>query len=180
MKLNLRKNKNRWNICTFILLSCLSLGSFFSCKENCPDTLEAFQSKVNTLVKDIGNKKRLKTDNNLDLIDKKFRNVVFECYPKFSDQLSRAETIYFWENALGYAFVRYGADLLKKYGKTDRLLILIGEKLNSNKIAIKPAVKRLCSEWPVLYGLSEDSLAELLKGVFEKDMEKMLMKSLID
>jgi hypothetical protein len=45
--------------------------------------------------------------------------------------------------------------------------------LNSNKIAIKPAVKRLCSEWPVLYGLSEDDLADLLKDIFEDGKEKL-------
>lgn len=172
MRWSVKINYNRWNVRTFILLSCLCLGSFISCKENCPEKVEVFQNKINALVKDVGIKKRLKTDYNWDLIDKKFRNAVFECYPKFSDQLSQAETIYFWENALGYAYVRYGDDLLKRYGKTDRLLLLIGEKLNSNKIAIKPAVKRLCSEWPVLYGLSEDDLADLLKDIFEEGKEK--------
>jgi hypothetical protein len=171
MNLSIEIIYNRWKFYTIILLGCICLGLLPSCKKNCPDSLEAFNDKINALVKDINNRKRLKTDNNWDIIDKKFRNAVFECYPKFSAQRSQSEAIYFWENALGYAFVRYGADLLKKYGKTDRLLLMIGENLNSRKIAIKPAVKRLCREWPVLHGSSEEAIADLLKDIFE-DAEK--------
>jgi len=173
MNLGVNKNYISWNICIIILLFGACSGLLLSCKKNCPDTLAAFKHKLNSFVEDINNRKRLKTDYEWDLIDKKYRNVVFECYPKFSAQLSKVEVIYFWENALGYAFVRFGADLLKKYGKTDRLLLTIAENINSQKIAIKPAVKRLCREWPVLYGFSEDELADLLKEIFEEGREEL-------
>ncbi len=166
---------------SFILISCLFTGFVISCKNNCPSNADEFKFKMKGLVENVNKIKRLKTDNDWDLIDKKVRNTVFECHPKIASQLSPSEEIYFWENILGYVYVRYGADLLKKYGNSDRLMLRIRDQINSKKIGIKPAVKRLCKEWPVLYGTSDEAIEDQLQKVFEPvKKDKILLDSLIN
>jgi len=163
------------------IMIVLFLLTTYSCVNSCPEDKKLFLVKMDNLIVDIKNNKRLKTNNDWDLIDKKFRRAVFECHPKISKQLSEKESIIFWENALGYVYVRYGADLLKKYAETDQLLIKIRDNVFANKIVIKPALNRLCKEWPVLYGSSEEAISDLIKDVFEmRKKDKILTDSLLN
>lgn len=176
-----QKNYKLLNFYSFILIVCLFLFLLLSCKNNCPQNVDEFKFKMKELIEDVNKTKRLKTDYDWDLIDKKIRTTVFECHPKFVNQLSQSEEIFFWENVLGYIYVRYGADLLKKYGKSDRLLLKIRDEINSKNIALKPAVKRLCREWPVLYGTSDEAIEDVLKKVFEPvKKDKILIDNLIN
>jgi hypothetical protein len=130
---------------------------------------------MSELIKEINTKKRLRTDYEWDLIDKKMRKMVLECQPKFVADLSKNDNIIFWENAIGYVYVRYGPELLKKIGQSDFLLLKIRDNLNKHQINIKSAVKRLCREWPVLYGSSEEDISDLIKDVMLLRKKKGLL-----
>ena len=150
----------------FILAVFCVFGLLQSCSKSCPDEKQVFVKNMDELIIEISSIKRRKNDFDWDLIDKKMRRIIAECYPKISAQLSETESIYFWENAMGYAYVRFGEELLKKYSETDMILIKIRENFTSKKISVNPAVKRLCKEWPVLYGASEEDISDHLKDVF--------------
>ncbi len=160
MKLLVKNSLKYWNYLPLFLAFFLG-----SCTENCPSDKVVFQNNMNELIKEINTKKRTKTDYEWDLIDKKMRKMLLECQPKFSNELSNKENIIFWENAIGYAYVRFGPELLKKYGQSDFLLLKIRDNVSQNKIEVKSAVKRLCKEWPVLYGSSEEAISDLIKDV---------------
>jgi hypothetical protein len=163
-------------MCNFLFISSLLLFfSFFSCSSNCPENKQDFQNTFSLLIHDISTVKRTKNDNDWDLIDKKFRRLVNECYPKFSSEMDEAEKLLFWENAMGYTYVRFGNDLLKKFGKSDLLIVKIKDSLDRRQILIGPAVKRLCREWPVLYGYSEKEITSQIKRAMEIQKKKSLL-----
>lgn len=168
-----KKTPFRHNVLSILNSSFFIL--FFSCSSNCPHNKQDFQNTLSLLIDDIGSVKRNKSDKDWDLIDKKFRRLVNECYPKFSSEMDEAEKLLFWENAMGYTYVRFGNDLLKKFGKSDLLIIKIKDSLDRRQILIGPAVKRICKEWPVLYGYSEKEITSQIKRAMGFQKKKSLL-----
>lgn len=160
---------------TFFVVIMIIFMIICSCK-SCPKNKKDFLENYNNLIANVKEKKRKKTDNDWDLIDKRFEKLLKECYPKFAKEMSNNEAILFWEDALGYSYLRFGNILLKKFSAGDNRIIRIRDSIISRNIQIGPAVKRLCKEWPVLSGTSEQEVTITIKKAFEykKRKKKML------
>jgi hypothetical protein len=167
------KMRLKANIVTSLTLLILMLMT--GCYKSCPNDKKKFLEEYQRLITEASSTKRLKTDKDWDLMDKKFRRFIYECLPKIAHDLDENESIVFWEEALGYVYVRYGTDLLTKYGQTDQLIIRIKDSLHHRQINVNPAIKRLCREWPVLIGASDEEISDQIKNALKVEKPKKLL-----
>ena len=87
------------------------------------------------------------------------------------------ESIIFWEDAMGYLYVRYGNQLLKKFSSSDKIISKVRNSIIKREISIGSAIKRLCREWPILYGTSEKEITSDLKKLFDYNRRRKSLKT---
>ncbi len=163
---------------TFIVIFITVLFLLFmtGCLKTCPQKKEDFIDQFKKLIENVKTDKRTRNDLEWDYLDRNFRKLIKECQPKFASLMTEQESIVFWEDALGYVYVRYGRDFLKKYARTDEFIIRIKDSLLSRELSIGPAMQRLCKEWPVLYGSAHKEISSDLKNAFQLPKKKMLLE----
>jgi hypothetical protein len=158
-----------------IILSATFLMA--ACNRNSPKDKDSFLTNYNKVIIEASSLKKGNKDSDWEQLDRKFSIMLKESEPAFREQLSKKETLRFWEDALGYVYVRYGLELLKRYAQTDETIIRIRAAILKHEIKLNPTMKRLCKEWPVLYGTDADAISSDLKKIFQLPKKKRLLSS---
>jgi len=169
------KTMNSLHFFYIIILSTTLIGA--SCTRSSPKNKKSFLTDYNKVITAASTLKRGHKDSDWEQLDRKFRIMLKEFEPTFRGQMSKKETLLFWENALGYVYVRYGLELLKRYAQTDETIMRIKGEILKHEIKLSPTIKRLCKEWPVLYGIDDSTISSALKKTFQLPKKKRLLPS---
>lgn len=115
-----------------VLLLGLSLTAFTACDlyNICGSTKEEFLTNYSTFIEEIGEQKLEHDAAEWEKSDRKFKEMVNGCYKKYEAEMTAAEEVEFWTNALAYYYYRYGTNMVAVLSDgSDDLSVTVSKKV---------------------------------------------------
>ncbi len=154
------------------LLLGLSAGA---CSPECPKQKDLFWGEYQNLVNEVKNTKRKRDSRDWDRLDRHFSRLVGKCQPLYADSLKAEERLWFWQQAMGYVYARYGLELLEKYSDTDRLLLRLRDSLAILSINIPANMDSLSRDWPIFLGMEGSKIGYSLEKILRREKKDTLL-----
>lgn len=121
-----------------------------SCSFNnpCGQDKDQFLYNFHKFVKDIEDQELPYNDDHWEDLDVEFRKYTKECFPKYREELTRADKEEYYENTMTYYITKYGEGLANQYADDGEILFeQIGERIEEWMDTEGRDIERKVEEW---------------------------------